>query len=73
MKVITILIVSHIMVGGEAYQASVPFDSAEDCARAIEPAWQMWAPTSPDLLVQCRRTGAPATSLRPLARPWGRE
>lgn len=65
MKLITILMVSHIMVGGEPYRASVPFDSPEDCAIAIEAAWQLWAAESPDLLVQCIRTGAPSTSPRP--------
>lgn len=68
MKIITILIVSHIMVGGEAYQASIPFDSAESCANAIEPAWEMWASESPDLMVQCKPTGAPSTSIRPQKR-----
>ena len=69
MKLITILIVSGVIVDGQPYQVSVPFDSPEACASVIEPAYDLWAPTSPGLIVGCERTGAPASSPRPKARP----
>lgn len=68
MKLITILIVHGIIVNGDAYQASIPFDSPEACAAVITPAFDMWSATSPDLSVLCQRTGAPSTSPRPHAR-----